>query len=320
MDSWSKQLSFYDGWIYVEFFLILTGYFTRRHFDSKENKKTVKASIVYTINKFLPLIPYTVVAILLMWSLDGIVEIIEGKQTIIGFLISFFKDYIFSVLLVVESYRHSLVNHLWYLSAMFIIFPLFSTIVQLKDRYILMTISILYSLVYYGAVGITGATEFPIGILRVLAGLFLGVFVYESTYVFEYYITQANRNIVLGLELFTFAFPIVSSFYNLELYRFSILCFMANIAIMCSGVSCFKNLKGKLIINYLGKLSVPIYINHLVIGKSIYYLGLKLQWTEKIEVVLYFLITLIVSAVAMFFVEHWKWFQQIIRAPIILKE
>lgn len=143
--------------------------------------------------------------------------------------------------------------------------------------------------------------------------------IYESTYIFEYYITRANRDIVLGIELFTFVFPIVSVFYNLELYRFSILCFMTNIAIMGSGISYFKNLKGKLI-NYLGKLSVPIYINHLVIGKSIYYLGLKLQWTEKVEVILYFLITLIVSAVAMFFVEHWKWFQQVIRAPIILKE
>ena len=50
MDSWSKQLSFYDGWIYVEFFLILTGYFTRRHFDSKENKKTVSGLYTKTGN------------------------------------------------------------------------------------------------------------------------------------------------------------------------------------------------------------------------------------------------------------------------------
>lgn len=34
-----SNYAFYDGWIYVEFFLILTGYFTRRHFDNNENKK-----------------------------------------------------------------------------------------------------------------------------------------------------------------------------------------------------------------------------------------------------------------------------------------
>ena len=60
-----KDFPGYFSWIYVEFFFILTGYFTYRHFarqDSREN--IVRSSLSYTWRKFKPFLPSTALRII----------------------------------------------------------------------------------------------------------------------------------------------------------------------------------------------------------------------------------------------------------------
>lgn len=39
-------------WLYVEFFLIISDYFTAKHFDNKDYDNPLKESIIYTLKKW----------------------------------------------------------------------------------------------------------------------------------------------------------------------------------------------------------------------------------------------------------------------------
>lgn len=59
-------------WLLVELFFFITGYFTFKHFRKKKNRgKTLeqksKNAISYTVKKFLPLIPFVIVAIVIKY-------------------------------------------------------------------------------------------------------------------------------------------------------------------------------------------------------------------------------------------------------------
>lgn len=49
-----SNYSFYGAWIYVEFFLIITGYYTTKHFDRKNYSNPMKESVIYTLKNLFP--------------------------------------------------------------------------------------------------------------------------------------------------------------------------------------------------------------------------------------------------------------------------
>lgn len=64
---WGWNYPFQGGGIFVEFFLIITGYYTAKHFDNKKYNNPMKESIIYTLNKFIPFLPYTIITTILMY-------------------------------------------------------------------------------------------------------------------------------------------------------------------------------------------------------------------------------------------------------------
>ena len=71
----------YFSWIYVEFFFILTGYFTYRRFARKDRREDVfRSTLSYTWQKFKPFLPYTTIAITLQYLLSAPYgELIRGS-------------------------------------------------------------------------------------------------------------------------------------------------------------------------------------------------------------------------------------------------
>ena len=58
------------SWFFVEFFYIITGYFTMRHFEKQEPQEhfeAVKIAVEYTGKKFVQFLPYTTGAILITY-------------------------------------------------------------------------------------------------------------------------------------------------------------------------------------------------------------------------------------------------------------
>ena len=53
---------FLGGWYYVEFFFIITGFFTMRRFfheDAVDGTERVRTALTYTFHKFVKFLPYT---------------------------------------------------------------------------------------------------------------------------------------------------------------------------------------------------------------------------------------------------------------------
>ena len=79
-----KDYPGYFAWIYVEFFFILTGYFTYRHFAGRDRQENlVRSSLSYTYRKFKPFLPYTTIAITLQYLLSAPVWLKTPSMTIL---------------------------------------------------------------------------------------------------------------------------------------------------------------------------------------------------------------------------------------------
>jgi len=310
-----KEYPFYDGWIYVEFFLIITGYYTLSHFEGKRKENKAKEAVEYTIKKFLPLLPYTVAVTLAAWLTQNISALINGggvKQ----FLTSFLGDFAFDLLWLSTF---PLVAPLWYLSAMIIVFPFFCWFIQRENRYMTLLVCFSYVIIFYGSEGVTTARSFLFDIFRVLAGLMLGALIYEINYVFGELLMKINSSICTSIEILLLLFPIVSVYRNWETYKLDLLCFAVGLGLMFSG-RCFSVASKIKVFNYLGKISMPMFILHWYIGTVVNHINSIMQWNILMKVTLYYLGTFIVSMLAMFFVEHWKWFQSILSKGVKLIE
>ncbi len=310
---------FQDGWIYVEFFLIITGFYTARRFDGKNYDNPIKESIIYTYKKFIIFLPYTIVTTTLMYLLNFLPSFLFGSLSIKGFLFSFTQDYIFDILLISESYSHPLVPPLWYLSALIIVFPLFSWLTQIKNRYWIIIITSFYTLFYYGIVGFIGHRVYLTDLLRVLAGMCLGTFVYEILYSLSYYFNRISKIVLTVVEIFAFLMPVIITYKNAGSHRFVLFCFMICLAIMLSNSSYTNVIKGKLC-TYLGKLSMPLFIIHGFMGVFIARLSSKIMLTDTTKIVLYYIVSIALSVIAMYIVDRWKWFQEFIKKPLVLRD
>lgn len=255
---------FQGGWIYVEFFLIITGYYTAKHFDNKNFNNPMKESIIYTLKKFVTFLPYTTITTILKY----LFIYKTGEMNIIDFFCSFIDNFTFDILLVIESYDKPLVGTLWYLSALLIVFPLFSWLMQIRNRYWIMIFSFFYSLLYYGAAGVYGNRDYPQDLLRVMAGLCMGAFVYEVIYAFGDYLKRINKALLTIIEVITFLIPILLTYKNVNSFRFIIVCYIVCCAIMLPKLSYTSKIKGKVFI-YLGQLSMPIFVIHWLVGEVV---------------------------------------------------
>lgn len=249
-----------------------------------------------------------------MYLIDLLPKLLSSELNVNGFLFGFTDNFLFDILFVTNSYSRPLLIPIWYLSAMFIAFPLFTWLVQILDRYLVMVVSALFTLLCFGVVYSSNYIGIK-SIIRTIYGLCLGAFIYEFVYVFNNYLNKANKIITTLIEIIMFLLPIIITYKNFTSYRFIVFCFTVCLAIMLPNLSYTSKIKGKVFI-YLGKLSMPIFIIHWFIGTLIS----KFIMNNTTKPILYYAITIIVSMIATYLVDHWKWFQNINKKTIVLKD
>lgn len=91
------------SWFFVEFFYIITGYFTMRHFEKQEPQEhfeAVKIAVEYTGKKFVQFLPYTTGAILITYIAMNWHYIGEGA---FGNFIRSFENMPFEMLYLSEA-------------------------------------------------------------------------------------------------------------------------------------------------------------------------------------------------------------------------
>ena len=304
-----KDYPGYFSWIYVEFFFILTGYFTYRHFVRLGRQENiVRSSLSYTRRKFMPFLPYTTIAITLQYLLSApYTALIQGSYR--KFIYSF-ADYPFEVMLLGEAHgsQQRLVP-IWFLSAMLIVFPFAGLLSQIKNKHLILLVSGIYPLFYYGRAQL-GNRVWPDDLLRALAGLLLGVFICVlCDLIREKHLipqSKAATRLLTAAEivcmLLAFLFIIRA---DKSLWRVIILLFAAGLSIMLSGRSMTAKLQSP-VIAYLGKLSMPMFIWQWVVATVIIRLGQLIPLPTAVSVALYFVGTFLISAVSYHIVEAFR--------------
>ena len=308
----------YFGWIYVEFFFILTGYFTYKHFLQKQVEKDaiVKQSLKYTFNKFRPLWYYIIPAITVQYFVSAPIR--DGAK---NFILNF-VDYPFEALLLGETlHSHQKLAPIWFLSAMLITLTIIAIISQIKNYYfvVLMTglysfvvlMTGLYSFLYLGRVD-NGNRVWPNDLLRALAGMCLGVFICALTKIIsdnfssKWQFTHKGKLVLTMVEELCLVAALGIILFNMDAFsKIVILLFAIGIGVMLSGHSLTAKIHSNIIL-FLGKLSMPIFIWHWAVGTVVCRLNYLLNIPTAIRVVMYFVGTMVVSLLSYWMINKVK--------------
>lgn len=255
------------GWLCVEFFFIISGYFTVKHFSKQEIVTDVDAgreSIRYTLKKFIPIIKYS-------WPLviaDYIVMFVYGavSGTGKGIVVSFIQAPLELLMLASSGIMSGRLNTAWYLSAMFIVFPIFCYFLQKKFGLMVYVLSGLAPILFYGHRGVVNRLEYPDDLLRASCCLLLGGSVYWLSE--ELKKIQGKRLLFTILEVMCFwsiTYFVWTDFVHTQI---TVLIMYLFAAIIFSQKSYCTEMKGS-IFELLGKLSLPLYLAHKVVGDII---------------------------------------------------
>lgn len=222
------------SWFFVEFFYIITGYFTMRHFEKQEPQEhfeAVKIAVEYTGKKFVQFLPYTTGAILITYIAMNWHYIGEGA---FGNFIRSFENMPFEMLYLSEAAPEgSLLFTMWFLSAMCLVFPFFCLLLMMRNRRLSGMICFYVALFYYLHTYDYGAHEFPNRLVRTFAGLCLGATIaLLADWLRGISLNRTCRVWLSVLEVITYVFPIVTCYPHFKFLRGNLLCFVVSVTII----------------------------------------------------------------------------------------
>lgn len=293
-----QSFPFYYGWVFVEFYFILTGYLTTNHFDREQScclEEMCKNAVSYTIHKFVPLLPFVWTAMLIEYGRQA-AEKFSAGVSLVG-LVEYLSNLPMELLLVSSSYTKPVLVPVWYLSAMFIVFPVFCLLLQAARKHLLVVLSFTIPIVYYGAFGVADNWTFPLNLGRAFSAMLLGTLAFElNQAVLPKVYRWVGKWSVAAIQVLCVVCPILAC-YNMGQYllRPIMLAFFLGIAITMSETSGVINLNSKLMV-YLGKISMPIYLFHWPVAGVIAGLPMELQQQQKVG--LYYVASILVSVAA----------------------
>lgn len=175
------QYPFCGGYLAVEFFFMLTGYFATRKTEHSGNAQTAaQQAAVWTIRKFLRLYQYVIPAVILHYLVNAWLQKLSAFETAKQLLYG-----VFEMLLLPASgiYETFLVLPLWYLSALLFTLPLFYyAVMRLKNVFFPLVAPLSIFLIYgyfsvtFGHLDIWSVWTgiFSLSLLRAWAGLCMG--------------------------------------------------------------------------------------------------------------------------------------------------
>jgi len=263
-----EKYPFKNGSIYVEFFFILTGYFTMKHFEKytvDSIDEAFKNSMQYTIKKFKSFMPYVLVSVPLLYF----ILYFEGFQFNIKRFLQLFSNALSEIMLLSSITGTRVVGNIWFLSATIIVFPIFCIICQLKQKYLVKFLAVYIPLIYYSIYSVGAGTKPPTNLARTLACLLLGVLVYFfANYLKEKTFTAGQRILLTFMEQGSLILACACSFYGIAINLLYLYLFMIGIAIMVSQQSYTYKVGSKVLL-WLGDISVWVFVCHNIVMKFI---------------------------------------------------
>jgi peptidoglycan/LPS O-acetylase OafA/YrhL len=301
--GYSGDYPFARGWAWVDYFFMLTGYFTMAHFTQKKPEPNTfgRTAVDYTLRKFAAFMPLAIVCILIQYIL---VVYQSGPDSLAAALRGFINmPYEMLMLSSVFGFNPNL-SPLWFVAAMFITLPLLCYCVN-KFRDVWYILSFLIPMLYYGRYGINTVRDWPMEMVRAFACMTFGTFCYYAAErIRERRCCNFGRIMLTIIEALSFVLAVDLTRKQEPELVFLVLLFPIQLSIMMSGESLTAKINGAFfnkIFSLLGKMSMPMFILHWLVGTAINI------WAPvgRIRLVLYYGGTMLLSAVYVG-VSSWK--------------
>ena len=267
---------FTGSFLFVELFFMLTGYFTVKHFankkyESKSFDEQCKEAARYTWKKFKAFLPYTILAVLLMYLIKFIYLDFNSLRELLGF----FKKITLELTLL-NTQGGGALGLTWYLAAIVVIYPIFCTLCQSKHKMFLFFLIVPFCLTYYLGFATFSSTD-SATILRSLAGLSMGAIIYALSEFIKKLDFKKVWIVFLSIaELACFGISLVFLWtndrmlvYDDRFYSFNIIFFfMMTLTLLLSGKTIQSKIRFRPF-DFLGKLSLCFYLFHQIINEII---------------------------------------------------
>ena len=294
VEEQTGETPFYNAWIYVEFFYFLTGYFTYRHFCASRTmdvNEAAKKALKYALKKYCRFLPFIIIITFVQYTIE---------YASLGSRLSNYLNAPYEILLLTEAFPIEDVTHIlpfWYLSAMMIVFPIICLLCQEKNKFLIMILGLLETIIYYGYFGYSGLNlrGFPYGLLRAFSGMLVGMMICIL-------VNDIGRkvNAILGKKTLiiswtSFLVTIVFAFYNLSAMRLYVILFIVAVffvAVRYENVSISKVMNS----NWLADMSLYMYLWHYTIGTAV---RLYVPVVGKKRIAVYYLATVLISVLSM---------------------
>ncbi len=298
-----------NGYLGVDFFFVLSGFLLMSHFTAhyRPEHDAVKQAAVYTKNRYLKIIPFYLVA----FALSILLSISMNKGLTIG---SFVKNAGWE-LLMLEGFgitQDLIVGPGWYCSSLLIAgFVIYFLLGKSRKNYLYLIAPIsLMTIFVYMAVHFSNLnrwlqvdTWISTGTLRGFAEMGLGCICYE---IFQHAKDKMqNRMKILSsiVELLCIIF-ILYVMYGKNVQGYDFICVLVMAALITSffiANSYLSTVLNNSLSAYLGRISVSIYLNHIILANIDWYGLLGIDWNDSF--IIYLCIVILFSCVSQKFVE-----------------
>jgi peptidoglycan/LPS O-acetylase OafA/YrhL len=266
--GFSGDYPFSRGWAWVDYFFMLTGYFTIAHY---ENNPVTQGScgldaLSYTFRKLKGLFPLVVITVLVQYSFEALVTL---RQTGIVSAVLSFTNMPFEMLSLSSAFGFNpSVSPLWYLGAMLVTLPVICLFVS-RYRDIWPVVAFLTALLYYGYFKVQTVRDWPLEMIRAFACMALGTLVYYfAGWIRQQKWLSRRKGFLTAVEAGAFLLAVgITLVHRIELVHL-VLLFPLQLGIMMSGCSHTAAIHGKLW-RFLGEMSMPMFIYHWTIGSLV---------------------------------------------------
>lgn len=259
------------GWIFVEFFFIVSGYYTTAHFSSGGELPAVpeKEALLYTLKKLVRVLPYAICGILL----SVVANVLNGNilYSDISTLIIELPLH-FSMLKMCGFTYFDLCRQLWYLTGLLLVLPILILLINKKRDFLkyigcwlIPILCYMFLFIWHGDVSYWDDGSSLHCLIRALAGVTLGSLVYHfSTWVRPIIEKWKDKDYLKAFEVLLMVAVIVVAF-AVDVSSSPVAFIYIMVISLCITFSGFgvKINRNRRFFEYLGKLSLPVFCLHL---------------------------------------------------------
>ena len=270
------RLPFAGGAIAVEFFFILSGYlFAKSYENHLDNLREESTTLSFFKSKLKRLYPHYLYSFLIYFIIFNFFILDINYKRIGENLLNSIWEILVMPMTGIGDFIYN--GATWYISASLIVFLIFHRCMKVnKDIFIKLIFPIMICLIYgylYQELGWLGPWKtynflFRNGLIRAFAGIGLGVLLYYVVEKVKYWKpTNFMRTVFTILEVVAYTISLLFAYLrgNDKFDFFLLLCFVIGIGMSFGNISFTNIIFGNRFVQYLGKLSFPMYLNHWLI-------------------------------------------------------